>query len=90
MKEFKIDFHCPAWAISYFMYGEAEGLSEQDKKEADDFFMKSEKYLADIADGKLPVIFNVNDDSNFFSNSPAFGLPCTCCECSFIVLKTEE
>ena len=90
MKEFKIDFTCPTWAVCYFMYNESDGLNEQEKEQADKFYEESIEKLFRLAGEKLPVIFHVDDESEFFTHNPAFGLSATCCECSFIMLKSAE
>lgn len=61
----------PTWAVCYIEYGNdcADGLTDEEIKMVDDF-------LNSYGCG---LVFEYSEEQ-FFTSSPAFGLPCDCVE----------
>ena len=59
----------PCWATVYLMYGDDTGLSEEDKKECDEF-------VADLRKQGMVLIEPIEESHSGFNSWPAFGLAC--------------
>ena len=70
----------PEWAISYLMYGDESGLSEEDKKEVDDWMEKEE----------LGMLVSVDSEEGYFMHRPQFGLGSTCYDCTFTYIGDAD
>lgn len=55
----------PEWAITYAMYGDKDGLTDEEVEEIDKW----------MADNNLGSLVDVGDDTRFAPH-PAFGLAC--------------
>ena len=65
------DFECPTWALNYIINGDYTGLTFEEVSMVESFIRHMDN-------------FSIAEDSQeFFSYTPAFGLPCTCQEVSF-------
>lgn len=73
----------PVWAVPYLAYGESDGLTEEDKKLADEF-MKSHGF------GKLIDASNTYSEHTYFRSHPAFGLACDCVDANFTLKEAER
>jgi hypothetical protein len=60
----------PEWAVCAIEYGDFSGLSDEEESLINGFF-------EDFPLSRFTIQWG-ND--RFFSNNPAFGLPCTCIE----------
>lgn len=69
-------YSIPTWAICALEYGDYSGLNDEDIKNIESFL-----------DGlpELGGTFTYNDEK-YFSNSPAFGLPCDCVDVEYTIL----
>ena len=74
----------PDYALSYLINGDASGLDEEDKRNADKFM----KHYEDIAEKYNSSVIIAPEDYNegSFCSNPAFGLPCNTFECRIIIL----
>lgn len=59
-------YQIPSHALSYFRDGDDSGL-DQDDIDSIDAFLAGEHYID---------IWDILDDSEYFSTTPEFGLPC--------------
>lgn len=71
----------PNWALSYLIYDDATGLSEEDKNICDEW------WCAMRADGYLTV--SPTDETNEFCAYPEFGLACDTTKCEIIKWKEK-
>ena len=70
----------PAYALSYLVNGDASGLEEREL-ETIDSFMDKFSMLG-------PVIVSPQDSEEYFTHTPAFGLPCMVVDTDIIVLTS--
>lgn len=63
----------PTWAIYYMMYGDDEGLTEEDKEMVDKWMEREE----------LGELVDVVDEESHFTYHPEFGLGADCERCVF-------
>jgi hypothetical protein len=75
--EIKLTVNMPEWALSYMINGDASGLVEGEREMIDGW------YTAQRDESGHEIILNP-DGEHYFSNHPAFGLPCVCVECDVI------
>ena len=76
LKETKI--HFPVWAICLEAYGHDSSLSQEDVE----VYLKWAKEHPDST-----VVYQGEE---FFSSSPAFGLPTTCLQATLVEYEDEE
>jgi len=58
------DFECPTWAINYIINGDYTGLTFEEVSMVESFIRHMDNFST--------------EGEEFFSYTPAFGLPCTC------------
>lgn len=71
-------FSIPSWAVCAIEYGDYSGLSDDEIRQIEDFF-------EDFPCDKFTIQWG---EDEYFSNSPAFGLPCTCIDAEFYEHQT--
>ena len=75
----------PDYALFYLVNGDDSGIEPDDKAIVDAWYAEFEQ-KANAVNGH--VIFSTEtDDEGYFSNSPEFGLPCTCYDCTIIIVR---
>lgn len=70
----------PAWALCAFHYGEESDLTDEEIAQVQSF---AEEYPAD----RFALHF---ENGEYFSNRPAFGLPCECVDVMVYEIKRGE
>jgi len=68
----------PTWALNYLVNGDAEGLTEEDLRLVREWECQWD----------APISISASGDP-YFSNCPAFGLPCDVEECEVLVHKEK-
>lgn len=69
----------PAWALNYLVNADAEGLTEEDLRLVREWERKWNAPISISASGEP-----------YFSNCPAFGLPCDVEDCEVLVQKEDR
>jgi hypothetical protein len=64
------DFECPTWALNYIINGDYTGLTFEEVSMIESFIRHMDNFST--------------EGEEFFSYTPAFGLPCTCEKVSFM------
>lgn len=67
----------PSYAVCYLIYGESEGLNDEDIENIDQWIVSMEK----VRNGRHFDISPINGREEYFSNNPPFGLPCNVMDC---------
>lgn len=70
----------PSYALSYVVNGDASGLEEKDLETIDSFMDKF--FMLGT------VIVSPQDSEEYFTDNPAFGLPCMVVDTDIIVLTS--
>lgn len=85
-KPLKVDWFddFPNWAIPFFYNDDSSGLSEEDIKDATEWYER--KYKALESEGFYGLDFYFGDDTGFH-HYPAFGLACDCVHCEIYGYK---
>lgn len=81
----------PAWALCYIEYGDASGLQDSEVEMILDFYEAYRKGGMEIKHIS-PVVDENGNLEEYFSHSPAFGLPCSVVDCavSYVIIPKEE
>ena len=77
----------PEYALNYLINDDQTGLNDDDLTNIKNYLTYWDIITADLPKRKT-IIFSLfeNDTESFFSNYPAFGLPCMCVKCNVTVL----
>lgn len=67
----------PSYAVCYLIYGESEGLNDEDVENIDQWIVSMEK----ARNGRHFDINPISGREEYFSNNPPFGLPCNVMDC---------
>ena len=73
----------PTYALSYLINGDNSGLDDQDKQNIDSYMSKFYN-LAEDHDGY--VIFSQENEEEYFSSHPEFGLACNVQDCIILIV----
>lgn len=81
----------PAWALYFMEYGDASGLKDSEVEMVEKFYESYRKEGIAVSD-VYPVTGENGDWEEYFSQSPAFGLPCNVVDCtlSYVTIPKEE
>ena len=80
MKKTIKEFRVPVWAMCYLVNDDPGELSEEDINTIDKW------YSENTFTGYTMFTFEI-DQEGYFSDSPAFGLPCDVIDCKAITLQ---
>lgn len=73
------DDEIPNWSLSYLINGDASGITEEDKAEADEWIeRKTARLLKKYPGAHITLIENPDAGEGAFTWSPAFGLAADC------------
>jgi len=77
----------PEYALSDLINNDQSGLNLEDLTNIENYLTYWDIITSDLPKTKQ-IIFSLfeNDTESFFSNYPAFGLPCMCVKCNVTVL----
>jgi|TARA_R110002020_G_scaffold193923_3_gene394525 hypothetical protein len=64
----------PIWALAYLVNGDSSGISEEDEKQADNWWNESAKALPEDS----CLVLDYDEEEGSFDPSPLFGLACDC------------
>lgn len=74
----------PSWALCYLINSDDSGLDPEDKKTVDDWVEKMRE------GGRMDVCCPNEGEEAYFSNWPAFGLPCDVEDCDVLVDRSPK
>ena len=72
----------PAWALSYLINADAEGLSDEDRDTVD-------RWVQSFLPGAFLISIEDNDNE-FFTWHPEFGKACTCVKGCVVIGETDS
>lgn len=73
----------PSYAVCYLIYGESDGLTEDDIKNIDSWVEK----MQNNNNGKCFDVSPISGRDEYFDPCPCFGLPCDSIDCWIIYAK---
>lgn len=81
----------PAWALYFIEYGDASGLRDSEVEMVQNFYESYRKGGMAIQNIS-PVVDEEGNWEEYFSSSPAFGLPGSVVDCdvSYVIIPQEE
>ena len=65
----------PTWALCYLLYADDTGLTEEDKRNFNDWCNKEKVNVTNLFDAS---------EETYFSPFPQFGLACICCDLTMV------
>jgi len=74
----------PDYALCYLIYGDGSGLEDSDIKEIDQYM---ESFYSKAKEVEGYVLVSPEDSEQYFSASPAFGLPCNVVDTNITIFK---
>lgn len=75
----------PDWALCLAEYGEENNINEDDKEAFQAWKKKVERDARDGAKKHPISILYSWGEGSYFSQSPAFGLPCNCTQAEILI-----
>ena len=74
----------PSWALCYLINGDDSGLEPEDVKTVDEWVERTRR------GGSIDVCCPDEGTEAYFTNSPAFGLPCDVEDCDVVVTASLQ
>lgn len=71
----KVKENIPSWALTYLLYDDCSGITEEDKKVVDEWI--------DSYDTAI-IVCPLDDCEEYFTRYPAFGEPCDVIDCDVL------
>lgn len=85
-----IEDHCPDYALSYLVNGDASGIEDDDVANCDEWLKSlADKMARDYPGLDTDLVFDDNAEPSF-RRYPAFGLACNCVPCAFVVWAEND
>lgn len=79
----------PAWSLCYIEYGEESNLTDEDIQQVKDFYERYRLHGMEIQ--YITPVYNKSENfEEYFSSSPAFGLPGSVIDCNVMYIEIGE